>query len=58
MVSDDHSRDCHVSFGMHPGKRFQTQQTSLSNGSNLGASGFVGSLLDHYCDPGMGSNDE
>jgi hypothetical protein len=58
MVSDDDSGDRHVSFVMRPGKRFPTLQTDLSNTSNLGASGFMGNPMDHYCDPGMGLNDE
>ncbi len=58
MVSDDDSGDCHVSFGNQPGKRFSTLQTALSNASTLGVSGFVGNPMDHYCDPGMGPDDE
>ncbi len=58
IVSDDDSGDFHVSFGNRPGKHFSTLQTALSNASMLGVSGFVGNPMDHYCDPGMGPNDE
>jgi hypothetical protein len=58
MVSDDDSRDCHVSCGMLLGKRFPTLHTVLSHATKLGASGFVGNPMDHYCDPGMGPNNE
>jgi hypothetical protein len=58
MVLDDNSRDRHVSFCTHPGKSFPTLQTTLSNTSKLGATGFVGNPMDHYCDPGMGPGNE
>ena len=58
MVSDDNFGDRHVSFSTLPGKCFPTLQTALSNASKLGASGFVGNPMDHYCDLGMGPNNE
>jgi hypothetical protein len=56
MVSDEDSGDRHVSFSTLPGKRFPTLQTALSHSTKLGASGFMGNPMDHYCDPGMGTN--
>jgi hypothetical protein len=50
--------DRHVSFGSAPGKQFPTLQSALHQASTLGLSGFVGNPMDHYCDPGLGPDNE
>jgi hypothetical protein len=56
VVSDEDSADRHMSFGTCPGKSFLTLQASLAKSSKIEVHGFVGNPMDHYCNPGMGPN--
>jgi hypothetical protein len=50
--------DRHVSFGSAPGKQFPSFPTAPYQASKLGQFGFVGDPMDHYCDPGLGPDNE